>query len=77
MVSLRKGGVVLALFTGEAAQGQVIAIGLTLSMEAIAGIRERLSSEAEVEMDEHDGLEFRDPNQIIWQISTPGSEFRT
>jgi hypothetical protein len=28
-------------------------------------------------MDEPDGLEFRDPYKIIWQISVPGSVFRT
>jgi hypothetical protein len=28
-------------------------------------------------MDEPDSLGFRDPYQIIWQISVPGTDFRT
>jgi len=77
MVALRKGEIVLALFAGDAPQGQVFAIGLCLSAEEIAGIRSRLSPDAEVGADASDNLEFRDPYQIIWQISVPGNEFRT
>jgi hypothetical protein len=77
MVALRKGEIVLALFAGDPQQGQVFAIGLTLSAGEIAGIQSRLRSNAEVGMDEPDGLEFRDPYKIIWQISVPGNEFRT
>ena len=77
MLALRKGDMVLALFSGDAPQGQVFAIGLTMSPEEIAGIRSRIPSDAEVGMDEPDGLEFRDPYKIIWQLSVPGSGFRT
>jgi hypothetical protein len=77
MVALRKGEIVLALFAGDAPQGQVFAIGLCTSAEEIAGIRSRLSPDAEVGTDASDNLEFRDPYQIIWQISVPGNEFRT
>jgi catechol 2,3-dioxygenase-like lactoylglutathione lyase family enzyme len=77
MLALRKGRIVLALFAGDAAPGQIYAIGITLPLEEIAGIRSRLPSDAEVEMDEPGSLGFRDPYQIIWQISVPGTEFRT
>lgn len=77
MLALRKGEIVLALFAGDAPQGQVFAIGLTLPAEEIAAIRSRLLSDAEVEMDEPDSLGFRDRYQIIWQISVPGTDFRT
>ncbi len=77
MLALRKGHIVLALFLGEATPGQIYAIGLTLPPEEIARIRSRLPSDAEVWMDEPNSLGFRDLNQIIWQISVPGREFRT
>jgi catechol 2,3-dioxygenase-like lactoylglutathione lyase family enzyme len=77
MLALRKGEMVLALFSGDAPQGQVFAIGLAMPAEEIAEIRSRLSSNAMVWTDKPDKLEFRDPYQIIWQISVPGNEFRT
>jgi catechol 2,3-dioxygenase-like lactoylglutathione lyase family enzyme len=77
MLALRKGELVLGLFLGDAPQGQVFAIGLNMSPEEIAKIRSRLPSDAEVGMDEPDGLEFRDPYKIVWQLSVPGNEFRT
>jgi catechol 2,3-dioxygenase-like lactoylglutathione lyase family enzyme len=77
MVALRKGDIVLALFSGDAPPGQVFAIGLCLSTDDIAAIRSRLPADAEVETDEPDRLEFLDPYQITWQISVPGDEFRT
>jgi catechol 2,3-dioxygenase-like lactoylglutathione lyase family enzyme len=77
MVALRKGGIVLALFPGVAAPGQIFAIGLTLSPEEIAGIRSRLLADAQVGGDEPGGLEFRDPYLITWQLSVPGDGFRT
>lgn len=77
MLALRKGDIVLALFSGDAPQGQVYAIGLTLPEEEIARIRSRLPANAEVGMDEPGSLGFRDPYRIVWQISVPGRDFRT
>ena len=77
MVALRKGEIVLALFAGDAPQGQVFAIGLSLSQEEISGIRSRLPVDVEVDTDQPDNLVFRDSYQILWQISIPGDEFRT
>ena len=77
MVALRKGQIVLALFAGDAPPGQVFAIGLSLPPEEIAGIRARLSVDAELTQAKPDRLEFLDPYQILWQISTPGDPFRT
>ena len=77
MLALRKGGFVLALFAGEAPLGQVFAIGLTLTVGEIDGVRSRLPSNTQVGMDGPNSLEFRDPYQIIWQISIQGNKFRT
>jgi len=77
MLALRKGQIVLALFAGDAPQGQVYAIGLNLPAEEIAGIRSRLSANAEMGAYEGNHLVFRDPYQIIWQISVSGNEFQT
>ena len=77
MLALRKDEFVLALFRGDAPAGQVNVIGLAMPTEEIARVRARLPQEAQVSEDAPDGLEFRDPYQIIWQISVPGVEFRT
>jgi catechol 2,3-dioxygenase-like lactoylglutathione lyase family enzyme len=77
MLALRKGDIVLALFSGDVPPGQVYAIGITLSVEEIARIRTQLPPDTEVWMDEPGSLGFRDPYQIIWQISAPGTPFRT
>jgi hypothetical protein len=77
MLALRKDEVVLALFSGDAPKGQVFAIGLSLSLEEIAGVRARLPKDAEMITDEPESLVFRDPYRIIWQISVPENNFRT
>lgn len=77
MVALRRGEIVLALFAGDAPQGQVFAIGLSLPPEEIAAVRARLPGDAEPSRDEPDNIEFLDPYQITWQISAPGDRFRT
>ena len=77
MVALRRGEIVLALFAGDAPQGQVFAIGLSLPPEEIAAVRARLPGDTEPSRDEPDNLEFLDPYQITWQISAPGDRFRT
>jgi catechol 2,3-dioxygenase-like lactoylglutathione lyase family enzyme len=77
MFALRKGEFVLALFQGDAPQGQVFAIGLSMSEEEIARVRARLPADVEVSEDSPDSLSFRDCYRIIWQISIPGDEFRT
>jgi catechol 2,3-dioxygenase-like lactoylglutathione lyase family enzyme len=77
MLLLRKDKFVLALFRGDASPGQVYVIGLTMPKDEIARVRARLPQEAQVSEDAPDYLEFRDPYQIIWQITLPGSEART
>ena len=77
MVALRKDKIVLALFAGDAPQGQVFAIGLSLSQDEISRIRSRLPADAMVDADLPDNLVFRDSYQILWQISLPGDEFQT
>jgi len=77
MLALRKGDFVLALFRGNAVYGQMYAIGLAMPAEEIARVRVRLTEDAEVIENGPAYLTFRDPCQIIWQISVSGDEFRT
>ncbi len=77
MLALRKDRFVLALFKGDAPQGQVPVIGLTMASEDIARLRARLPEDAQAGEISPESLEFRDRYQITWQISAPGSEFRT
>jgi len=77
MLALRSGAFVLAIFQGEAPLGQVFAIGLHMSGREIAKVRGRLPRDAEVLEDGSNSLVFRDPYQITWQISVPGTEFST
>lgn len=77
MVALRKGEFVLALFKGGAPRGQVYVIGLRMSLDEIARVRAGLAELAQGGEGAADSLEFVDPYQITWQISVPGSAFRT
>ena len=77
MLALRKDEFVLALFRGDAPPGQIIVIGLSMLTEEMARVRARLPGDTQVIEDALDRLEFRDPYQIVWQISVPGVEFRT
>lgn len=77
MVALRKDRLVLALFGGDAPPGQIYAIGLTMPAASIADVRDRLPDGTRVSASSPNHLEFRDPYGIAWQISIPGSEFRT
>ena len=77
MVALRKGEFVLALFRGAASPGQVYVIGLAMPAEEIAGMRTRLPEGMAARGGSTNHLEFRDPWQITWQISVPGTAFRT
>ncbi len=77
MVALRTDQFVLALFRGAASPGQVYVIGLAMPAEEIAGVRARLPEGMRGRADSPDRLEFRDPWQITWQISLPGTAFRT
>ena len=77
MLALRKGDFVLAILRGNAVYGQMYAVGLAMPVEEIAGIRVRLTEDTEVMEEGPAFLTFRDPYQIIWQISVPGDEFRT
>jgi hypothetical protein len=77
MLALRKEEFVLALFKGDALQGQVYSVGLSMPLEEIARVRGRLPEDSEVHQDEAESLIFRDPYLITWQLSVPGNEFRT
>jgi catechol 2,3-dioxygenase-like lactoylglutathione lyase family enzyme len=76
MVALRKDNLVLALFQGVAAPGQVFAIGLYVAEAEIGRIRDRMPPDAIILDDKPDSLGFIDRYRINWQISTPGSEFQ-
>jgi catechol 2,3-dioxygenase-like lactoylglutathione lyase family enzyme len=76
MLALRKGAIVLALFSGGETRGQVFAIGLTLSQEEIDEVRTRLSKDILILMDQGTRLHFIDHYGIMWQLELPGVEFR-
>ena len=75
MLALRKGDVVLALFSGPHLSGQVYAIGLAMPQEQVAEVRNQLPPDAEVILDQSGQFNFRDRYGIIWQLVPPGDEF--
>ena len=77
MSALRVGSFVLALFQGKVTGGQIYVLGLSMPMEGVEGVRERLPEGTIVLESGEDRLTFIDSYQITWQISGPGSEFRT
>lgn len=75
MVALKKDEIVLVLFSGDAALGQVHTIGVRMAIEGIADVRSRLTNETEVIVDKSERLEIRDKYGIVWQIWTPSIKF--
>lgn len=75
MLALRKGDVVLALFSGPQRLGQVFAIGLAMPHAQVAEVRSQLPPDAEIILDQHERLSFRDRYGIVWQLVPPGDEF--
>ena len=75
MTALRKGQIVLALFSGRNAAGQVFAIGLAMPRAQIAEVRSQLPPDTEVLLDESEQFNFRDRYGIVWQLVPPGDEF--
>jgi catechol 2,3-dioxygenase-like lactoylglutathione lyase family enzyme len=76
MIALAQGAFVLALFPGAPQPGQLYMIGLSMSPEEIAGVRERLPEDEMVLEDRPGTLTFRDRHLIGWQIYTTGAEYR-
>jgi catechol 2,3-dioxygenase-like lactoylglutathione lyase family enzyme len=76
MIAMRQGAFVLALFLGDPQPGQLYMIGLSMSPEEIAGVRERLPNDVTVLEDRPGALTFRDRHIIGWQLYTTGAEFR-
>jgi catechol 2,3-dioxygenase-like lactoylglutathione lyase family enzyme len=76
MLALRQGAFVLALFPGDPQPGQLYMLGLSMSADEIAGVRERLPVDAMVLEDRPGALTFQDRYVIGWQIYTTGAEFR-
>jgi hypothetical protein len=77
MVALLGGDFVLALFPGYPRPGQVHLIGLSMSPDRIAGVRDRLSGDTEVEEDRPGALAFRDAYGFVWQVYASGTEFQS
>jgi catechol 2,3-dioxygenase-like lactoylglutathione lyase family enzyme len=75
MTALRKGQIVLALFSGPHPAGQVFAIGLAMPRAQIAEVRSRLPPDTEVLVDEGEQFNFRDRYGIVWQLVPLGDEF--
>lgn len=75
MLALRKGDVVIALFSGPELQGQVFSIGLTMSEADIAEVRAQLPPDITILIDHRSRLHFIDSYRILWQLELPGREF--
>ena len=75
MLALRKGDIVLALFPGLEEAGQVFVIGLTMTPDQMAEVKDRLPPEAKILADHPEQFNFRDKVGILWQLAPPGSEF--
>ncbi len=76
MIALRQDSFVLALFPGEPQPFQLYMIGLSMSADEIAGVRERLPVDVTVLEDRRGALTFRDRYTIGWQLYPTGAEFR-
>jgi hypothetical protein len=77
MTALQKDRFVLALFRGDASPGQVLVIGVEMPKKEMARVQTQLQRRGKDHERALDRLEFRDPYQIVWQISLPGEKFRT
>jgi catechol 2,3-dioxygenase-like lactoylglutathione lyase family enzyme len=77
MVALQRGNIVAALFAGKPQPGQLYLIGLYIPLDAMAGVKERLSGGATVEEDHAGALTCRDPNGFLWQNYASGTEFQS
>jgi hypothetical protein len=75
MLSLGKGDAVLALFSGSQPSGQVFSIGLAMTWEEVAQVKQRLPANIEVILDRSDQFHFRDQYDISWQLVPPGTGF--
>lgn len=71
MIALRRGDLVVALFTGQPRPGTVYLVGIVADAEEIAEVRENLPDGTVIETDEADALTFVDPCGFRWQLSGP------
>jgi catechol 2,3-dioxygenase-like lactoylglutathione lyase family enzyme len=69
MSALKKGKLVLALFSGKKSLGQVFAIGLNATQDEMDNIYRKLSPETQIDVHQADRLEFIDHFHITWQIA--------
>ena len=75
MLALRKGNIVLALFSGGDVSGQVLAIGLAMPQAQVDEVKQCLPANTEVILDYPEQFSFRDRYGITWQLVPPGLEF--
>jgi catechol 2,3-dioxygenase-like lactoylglutathione lyase family enzyme len=76
MVALRSGAFTLALFPGSPQAGTLFAIGLTVSPDELAAIRQRLPEDAPVVESDERSITFFDQHGFAWQLAT-GHAFST
>jgi catechol 2,3-dioxygenase-like lactoylglutathione lyase family enzyme len=69
MVALGREALVLALFPGEPSPGQVFAVGVSVTEEEIAGVREGLPDDTQILSSEPGWLDFVDRYRLHWQLA--------
>ena len=77
MLALRCDDFVLALFQGEPVVGQIFTIGLSMTGEEIAIIKDRVPVNDIVQYEEGHMLQFRDVHHIFWQIYASPYQFQS
>jgi catechol 2,3-dioxygenase-like lactoylglutathione lyase family enzyme len=78
MVALKRGAFVLALFQGEPIpEKTVLEIGVTMTAETIAAVRDRLPNTVTFVKHEYGDLMFRDPFGYRWHVWPAGKAFRS
>jgi catechol 2,3-dioxygenase-like lactoylglutathione lyase family enzyme len=75
MLALKKGDIVLALFSGPQPPGQVFAIGLAMPKLEWAEVEKRLTPGVEETFDYSGQFNFKDRYGITWQLVSPGDQF--
>jgi hypothetical protein len=77
MLALRRDDFVLALFEGTPVSGQIFAIGLSMTVEEIMTIKDRIPAQNVVRYEEGRMLQFRDVYDTFWQIYVTPYEFQS
>jgi catechol 2,3-dioxygenase-like lactoylglutathione lyase family enzyme len=78
MLALRRDAFILALFQCRPVpQDTVLEIGISMTAEAIAAVRNLLPNGVEIIKHEHGDVLFRDPFGYLWHLRLAGKAFQS